>query len=193
MSMGLLCTQKIRRKLLWPSSVLVEDWVQVRLAETSMAKRSRSSSTSSSSSSSSSEVSSNVAPTPQTQRTPQRKFRTVYTFAFSHTEAEVLRKPGDVTREEFADMLACAHRAVFEDHQDGVRANILEKGMVFQELHADGHQHLYAITLAERPYGPERVRAQLRTQYRISEFWHESFILLASRRLRLRTKYSQGS
>ena len=106
------------------------------------------------------------------QHAPQRKFRRVYTVSFAHTTMSLARKPCDFTREEFALLLRKYHDEVFTLSARGAaQPNTVDKIMVFKELHADQQQHIYAIVMASRPYGPEPVRQRMRTAAKV----HTSF------------------
>ena len=78
------------------------------------------------------------------------------------------RKPVEFTREEFALLLQERHSQHFAvQAQPGLPPNKLCKVMVFRELHSDGNYHIYAVVLADRPYGPTSVQRALRTRDKV--------------------------
>jgi hypothetical protein len=102
------------------------------------------------------------------QARPAAKFRRAYSVNFSDTNVPGRRRPGSFTREAFAVLLQQRHREEFEEvMQEGVPANHVLKIMVFQELHANGQPHLYAVILCDRPYGCASIQRCLQTEDRV--------------------------
>ena len=102
------------------------------------------------------------------QAAAQRKNRRAYSVTFSHTERRGAKRPADLSRLAFADLLKQRHQEVFlatsaeaAAAEADVAANVVIKVMVFHELHADGNVHAYAMVLANRPYACEPIRRLL--------------------------------
>ena len=102
-----------------------------------------------------------VHPAPEPAR-PQRKYRRLHSFLFSHTDNANAKAPRDFTREEFGLLLRKRHVEAFQtDGAQSVARNSVLKVFVAKELHSDGKEHMYAIVLADHPYGAEQVRRSL--------------------------------
>ena len=95
-----------------------------------------------------------------------RKFRRAYSIQWSNTERGNAKKPQELSKQEFAFLLRRRHQENFDEtaekeqvpHED---RNFILKIMIWDELHADGRPHKYAMVLADRPYACELVRAIL--------------------------------
>ena len=130
-------------------------------------------------------------PPAQLQTAAGRIFRRVYSITFSGgagggasssssssslgQHSALTRKcPTDFTRESWAMALQDAHRQAFGPGSASVPANALQKVMVFREKHADGRPHLYAVVLADRPYGFQAAQRVLQNKYGAFASWGTS-------------------
>ena len=66
--------------------------------------------------------------------------RCLYTIIFPHTDIAGARRPIQFSRQDFADLLASRHEAAFQGGNNTVR-----EIMVFKQLHADGHPHIFIL------------------------------------------------
>ena len=109
-----------------------------------------------------------AAPVVAQQAAPQRKYRRVYSVSFAHSKKASARKPAEFTREQFGVLLRQLVTQHFSaTHTPDTPVNKVCKVMVFKELHADTHEHIYAGILAERPWGPDPVKRALQDLHRI--------------------------
>ena len=95
------------------------------------------------------------------------------------------KTPGDfASKEEFALLLKKRHVEEFkaEAERNKMEANSVLKVMVWKELHSDGHDHLYAAILCDRPYAVGAIQKSLQTKDKVylsfgtdhSFFWTEA-------------------
>ena len=88
---------------------------------------------------------------------------------WSHTDLPGFKKPSDLTKEAFGDLLLAEGKVYFlGTRRLGARCNQVLKAAVVDELHQNGEVHKHFPLLADKPFCPRGLQRLFREKHRIA-------------------------
>ena len=102
-------------------------------------------------------------------------YRRQYLGTWSHTDLPGLRKPADLTKEQFGDLLlAVAKEHFVKTKRPGARRNQTLKAAVVEEPHQSGEMHKQFAFLADKPFASGGMKRLFREKHNIALHFSDS-------------------